>query len=141
MLKEPKIQPEVYELHLNMLKNIILKASSSDEGQFLITTNEEGGDNVDTQEREIAQKVLTKYISEIAESLQVFCGIHLGELKKTMIIKTSYNKKKNTGIVKKATAHEIKNQTIKDLIYVMSEVAQYLPNGDAHNQSKFAWRV
>ena len=35
--------------------------------------------------------------------------------------------------------HEVKGQTIKDLIIVMSEVANYLKEGEALNQSKHAF--
>ena len=36
----------------------------------------------------------------------------------------------------KPTAHEIKNQTIKDLVFVMSEVVNYLQVGNPLNHSK-----
>jgi len=39
------------------------------------------------------------------------------------------------GVPHKPSVHEIKNQTINDLIFVMSEVSCYLPSGDSLNQS------
>ena len=41
----------------------------------------------------------------------------------------------------KPTVHEVKGQTIKDLIIVMSEVANYLKQGDALNQSKTSFNT
>lgn len=38
----------------------------------------------------------------------------------------------------KPSPHEIKNQTIKDLIFVISEVANYLKAGEELNQSKIS---
>ena len=38
----------------------------------------------------------------------------------------------------KPSPHEIKNQTIKDLIFVISEVANYLRVGEELNQSKIS---
>ena len=38
----------------------------------------------------------------------------------------------------KPSPHEIKNQTIKDLIFVISEVANYLQAGEDLNQSKIS---
>jgi hypothetical protein len=67
--------------------------------------------------------------------LQKFCANNLGELKKTLINKTSAHKKR-INIPKTSTAKDIKNKIIKDLIFVMSEIAQHLPKGDWHNQGK-----
>lgn len=54
-----------------------------------------------------------------------------------MITKTSMHRTKTSKFEKhKPTTHEIKNQTIKDLVFVMSEVSTYLENGDPLNQSK-----
>jgi len=47
-------------------------------------------------------------------------------------------KKPQFGVPHKPTPHEIKNQTIKDLIFVISEVANYLPEGEQLNQSKIS---
>jgi hypothetical protein len=56
----------------------------------------------------------------------------LQDLKKTLIQK----RRKAFVAGMKPTVHEVKGQTIKDLIIVMSEVANYLKKGDALNQSK-----
>lgn len=77
------------------------------------------------------------FIKDIAENLNAFCSNHLQDLKKTMITKTSMHRTKTSKFEKhKPTTHEIKNQTIKDLVFVMSEVSTYLENGDPLNQSK-----
>lgn len=147
MLREPKINPEVYEMHLLLIKNIILKSIQGLEDKkdmaFLykkrgIRENEEVEEDQDMhsiEEREMAQKLLQTFISEIAGGLNVFCGNHLADLKKTMIVKTNKHRQQK-GVIKKRTAHEIKNQTIKDLIFVMSEVSTYLPDQDPLNLSK-----
>jgi hypothetical protein len=96
---------------------------------------EEEDIQIQTKEREIAQKLLTRYIGDVAENLNAFCINHLGDLKKTLITKSN-KKKLPHGVFIKPTAHEIKNQTIKDLIFVMSEIANYLPSGQSLNQSK-----
>ena len=96
--------------------------------QVDIEMMEEDDIKLQTQEREIAQKLLTLYIGDIAENLNAFCSNHLGDLKKTLITKSN-KKKLPHGVFIKPTAHEIKNQTIKDLIFVMSEIANYLPSG------------
>lgn len=58
----------------------------------------------------------------------------MAELKKTLINKANHVKKRHApGKVHKPNSHEIKNQTIKDLIFVMSEVANYLKQGDPLN--------
>ena len=88
------------------------------------------------EERAQAQLVMSTFVVQIADSLQHFCTHHLNELKTTLILKTSMNKKQQKNIPRKHNAHEIKNQTIKDLIFVMSEIAKHLPSGDSHNQSK-----
>jgi hypothetical protein len=93
------------------------------------------------KEREIAKQILTRYINQIAQALNGFCANHLSELKKTLITKITQKRKPQFGIVHKATPHEIKNQTIKDLIFVISEVANYLPEGEQMNQSKISQNI
>ncbi|TNV87999.1 hypothetical protein FGO68_gene14880 [Halteria grandinella] len=145
MLTESKIQPEVYETILQMLKNIILKCSENGNlgVHFLVrkaNENEEEDQEMESEtskvEREQAQKVMSTFVIQIADSLQKFSTNHLNELKNTLILKTSMNKKQQkVNVPRKHNAHEIKNQTIKDLIFVMSEIAKHLPAGDSHNQN------
>jgi len=97
MLREPKLNPEVYELHLTMLKSIILKSIQGNEDKkdlaFLYKksrhhedSDEDMVDNTDMiQEREVSQRILRMYIQDIANGLNAFCENHLQELKKTLI--------------------------------------------------------
>ena len=87
-----------------------------------------------TKEREISIQILQKFIAQIAQGLNAFCSNHLQDLKKTLITKTTQHKKKAQHVMGyKPSPHEIKNQTIKDLIFVISEVANYLKVGEELN--------
>jgi hypothetical protein len=47
---------------------------------------EEEDIQIQTQEREIAQKLLTRYIGDVAEKLNAFCINHLGDLPPISIV-------------------------------------------------------
>jgi len=141
MLSESKLQPEVYELHLQMLKSLIMRSIWGLEGKadlaFLYKRQADEAEPEEEAERmaerELSTAILKEFISDIAHHLNGFCSNNLAELKKTMITKTKH-KFNQKGV--KPTAHEVKNQTIKDLVFVMSEVAQYLPSGEPLNASE-----
>jgi hypothetical protein len=86
-------------------------------------------------EREVSQSIIKTFIQDIASALNAFCQNNLSDLKKTLLSK----RRKYFVPGMKPTVHEVKGQTIKDLIIVMSEVANYLKEGEALNQSKHAF--
>lgn len=47
---------------------------------------------ISEQEREIAIKVIQTYKGEISDNLNAFCALHLNELKRTLLNKSSTNK-------------------------------------------------
>lgn len=133
---------KVSSVSLTSLKSLVKSIQGLEEKKDMAFLYKRGSaqdepmdDEFQRDEREVANKVLTLYIKEISTSLHSFCGNHLPELKKTLITRTSHHQKRQ-GVVHKATVHEIKNQTIKDLIFVMSEIACHLPLGDSINHSK-----
>ncbi|CDW84473.1 small subunit processome component 20 homolog [Stylonychia lemnae] len=156
MLEQKKIVSEVYEMIFSLLKNLISKSingleekkdlhfigkrrknqKQQDEDQDDLETMEIDK-NIITKEREIAKIILEQNISQIARSISIFSQNNLSELKNALLFKKKQQQKQNKlqALGGKQSVHETNQETLKDIIYIMSELTHYLKEGDKLNEA------
>jgi hypothetical protein len=129
MMHETKLKPEVYELHLIMLKGIISMCQFpsyiflvksiqglEDKKDLAYLYKARHQDEVEmadldilasqANERELTQNILRTFSTEISTALNAFCQKNLNDLKKNLAFKSH---RKHQIHPKKPGQHEVKN--------------------------------